>query len=46
MVAREYPAQRKKYLLRFTAYNIGLLAVLLLAGWVLALTTDFWGGLF
>ena len=29
-ISRQYPAERGRYLLRFTAWNVGLLALLLL----------------
>lgn len=46
LMVREYPEQRKRYLLWFTVCNVGLLAVLLLLGWGLGYAVDFWGGLF
>lgn len=46
LIVREYPEQRKRYLLWFTVSNVSLLAVLLLAGWGLGHAVDFWGGLF
>lgn len=46
LMVREYPEQRKRYLLWFTVCNVSLLAVLLLAGWGLGHVIDFWSGLF